>query len=327
MASARPHEAIEAAATAPVAAGQALRPRLGAGERRRYTRSLWGDAWRRFRRHRLAMAGAIAFLFITAVTLLGPTVYRVGMNAIDFGASMAPPSPAHPFGTNDLGQDMLARVLWGGRISIAVGVTAMLVSVTLGTLVGAIAGFFGKTVDMVLMRVTDVFISLPQLPLLLLVIYLFRDRLSRLLGPQLGIFWMIVAVIGGLTWMHTARLVRAGFLSVKEKEFIEAARCLGVRTGAQIFRHILPNVLGPVIVSATLAVGSAIIAESTLSFLGLGFPPDVPTWGRLLYDAQNYLQLAPHMALFPGLMICIVVLSVNYVGDGLRDALDPTRIL
>jgi peptide/nickel transport system permease protein len=203
----------------------------------------------------------------------------------------------------------------------------MLMSVTLGTLVGAIAGYFGRTTDMLLMRLTDVFISLPQLPLLLLIIYLFRDRLGRLFGPQVGIFWMIVVVIGGLNWMHTARLIRAGFLSIKEKEFMEAARCIGVRTSGQIFRHILPNVLSPVIVSATLSVGSAIIAESTLSFLGLGFPPDVPTWGRLLYDAQNYLQLAPHMALFPGLMIALTVLSVNYVGDGLRDALDPTRIL
>jgi peptide/nickel transport system permease protein len=294
---------------------------------RRYTRSLWGDAWRRFRRHRLAMAGAIAFLAFTAATLVGPLIYHVGINVIDFRASMTPPSSAHPFGTNDLGQDMLARVLSGGRISIAVGIAAMLMSVTLGTLVGAIAGFSGKTIDLVLMRITDVFISLPQLPLLLLVIYLFRDGLARALGPQLGIFWLIVGVIGGLTWMHTARLIRAGFLSIKEKEFIEAARCIGVRTGGQIFRHILPNVLSPVIVSATLAVGSAIIAESTLSFLGLGFPPDVPTWGRLLYDSQNYLQLAPHMALFPGLMICLTVLSVNYVGDGLRDALDPTRTL
>ncbi|TMI82449.1 MAG: ABC transporter permease, partial [Bacillati bacterium ANGP1] len=159
----------------------------------------------------------------------------------------------------------------------------------------------------------------------LLIIYLFRDRLSRMFGPQVGIFWLIVVVIGGLNWMHTARLIRAGFLSVKEKEFIEAARGLGVGTARQIFRHIMPNVLSPVIVSATLSVGSSIIAESTLSFLGLGFPPDVPTWGRLLYDAQNYLQLAPHMAIFPGLLICLTVLSVNYVGDGLRDALDPTR--
>jgi peptide/nickel transport system permease protein len=294
---------------------------------RRYTRTLWGDAWRRFRHHRLAMAGVIAFLFFTAATLAGPLVYHVGINVIDFRASMAPPSSVHPLGTNDLGQDMLARVLGGGRISIAVGITAMLMSVTLGTLVGSISGFFGRTVDMVLMRITDVFISLPQLPLLLLVIYLFRDSLARALGPQLGIFWMIVGVIGALNWMHTARLIRAGFLAIKEREFIEAARCIGVGTAGQIFRHILPNVLSPVIVSATLAVGSAIIAESTLSFLGLGFPPDVPTWGRLLYDAQNYLELAPHMAIFPGLMICLTVLSVNYVGDGLRDALDPTLTL
>ena len=308
--------------------GTAARTRLEvAPARRRYTRSLWGDAWRRFRRHRLAMAGAVAFLFFAAATLIGPLIYHVGINTIDFQASMAPPSRVHAFGTNDLGQDMLARVLYGGRISIAVGITAMLMSVTLGTLVGAIAGYFGRTIDLILMRITDVFISLPQLPLLLLIIYLFRDRLSRMFGPQSGVFWLIVVVIGGLNWMSTARLIRAGFLSVKEKEFVEAARCIGVRTAAQIFRHILPNVLSPVIVSATLSVGSAIIAESTLSFLGLGFPPDVPTWGRLLYDAQNYLELAPHMALFPGLMICLTVLSVNYVGDGLRDALDPTRTL
>lgn len=294
---------------------------------REYTRSLWTDAWRRFRRHRLAIAGAMAFLFFTAATLIGPMIYHVAINEIDFRASMAPPSPIHPFGTNDLGQDMLARVLWGGRISIAVGVTAMLMSVTLGTLVGATSGFFGRTADLVLMRITDMFISLPQLPLLLLVIYLFRDSLARALGPQLGIFWLIVGVIGGLNWMYTARLIRAGFLAVKEREFIEAARCIGVGTARQILRHMLPNVLSPVIVSATLSVGTAIIAESTLSFLGLGFPPDVPTWGRLLYDSQNYLQLAPHMALFPGLMICLTVLSVNYVGDGLRDALDPTRTL
>ncbi len=293
--------------------------------RPRYARTLWGDTWRRFRRHRLAMAGAAAFLLFTAATLVGPVVYHVEINTIDFRASMAQPSGAHPFGTNDLGQDMLARVLWGGRVSIAVGIAAMVMAITTGTLVGAIAGYFGRTTDMILMRIADVFISLPQLPLLLLIIYLFRDRLARLFGPQVGIFWLIVVVIGGLNWMHTARLIRAGFLSVKEKEFIEAARGIGVGTVSQIFRHILPNVLSPVIVSATLSVGAAIIAESTLSFLGLGFPPDVPTWGRLLYDAQNYLQLAPHMAIFPGLMICLTVLSVNYVGDGLRDALDPTR--
>ncbi len=307
-----------------------LAPGTAAGvvsARRRYDRTLWGDAWRRFRRHRLAMAGAGMFLFLTCATLAGPLVYHVAVNTIDFRASMVGPSPVHPFGTNDLGQDMLARALSGGRISIAVGLTAMLIAVTLGTLVGSIAGFFGKTTDLVLMRVTDLFLSLPQLPLLLLVTYLFRDKLSRTFGPQFGIFWLIVAVIGGLNWMPTSRLVRAGFLAVKEKEFVEAARGLGAGPRRQIFRHILPNVLSPVIVAATLSVGAAIITESTLSFLGLGFPPDVPTWGRLLFDAQNYLDLAPHMALFPGLMICLAVLSINYVGDGLRDALDPTRTL
>jgi len=317
MASVRPEDAPAAAAGVRLAAGRA---------RVRPPRTLWGDAWRRFRRHRLAMAGGGMFLFLTAATLVGPVIYQVAINKIDFHASMVPPSWAHPLGTNDLGQDMLARILYGGRLSIAVGFSAMLMSVTLGTLVGAISGFFGRTTDLVLMRLTDVFISLPSLPLLLLVIYLFRDALAKTFGPQLGIFWLIVSVIGGLTWMSTARLVRAGFLAIKEKEFIEAARSLGVGTVSQIFRHILPNVLSPVIVSATLSVGSAIIAESTLSFLGLGFPPDIPTWGRLLYDAQNYLDLAPHMAIFPGLMICLAVLSINYVGDGLRDALDPRLV-
>jgi peptide/nickel transport system permease protein len=305
-----------------------LRPRAGAGaERPRRAHTLWGDTRRRFLRHRLAVAGAFTFLFIAAATLVGPVVYPVGINTINFQAALQPPSWAHPLGTNDLGQDTLARVLYGGRISIAVGIAAMLVSATLGTLVGAVAGYFGGFLDTALMRITDVFISLPSLPLLLLIIYLFRGSLTKALGPQLGIFWLIVLVIGGLRWMPTARLVRGGFLSVREKEYIEAARAMGVGTTSQIFRHILPNTLSPVIVSATLSVGAAIITESTLSFLGLGFPPDIPTWGRLLYDAQNYLDIAPHMAIFPGLMICLTVLAVNYVGDGLRDALDPTRVL
>jgi peptide/nickel transport system permease protein len=300
--------------------------RLRLAEQPRQARTLWADAWRRFRRHHLAMAGAATFLLLTFGSIIGPFVYRVPINAIDFAASMAPPSAAHPFGTNDLGQDMLARVMYGGRISIAVGIAAMLMAVFLGVLVGAVAGFFGRTIDLVLMRITDIFLAMPALPLLLLTIYLFRDPITKALGPQLGIFWLIVSVIGGLNWMPTARLVRAGFLAVKEKEFIEAARSVGVGPVQQMLRHIMPNVLSPVIVSATLSVGAAIITESTLSFLGLGFPPDVPTWGRLLYDAQNYLDLAPHMAIFPGLMICLAVLSINYVGDGLRDALDPTRV-
>src|SRR5579864_4192839 len=295
-------------------------------ERQRRARTLWNDVWRRFRRHRLAMAGAATFLLLTLGCLIGPFVYRVPINAIDFGASMSPPSAAHPFGTNDLGQDMLARVLYGGRISIAVGIAAMLASVILGVLVGAVAGFFGGHVDNILMRITDMFLSFPGLVVLLLIVYLFHDVITRHLGTQVGTFVLIVSVIGILNWMPTARLVRAGFLAVKEKEFVEAARSVGVGPLKQMVRHILPNVLSPVIVAGTLSVAAAILLESTLSFLGYGFPPDVPTWGRLLYDAQNYLDLAPHMALFPGIMICLAVMSINYVGDGLRDALDPTHV-
>jgi peptide/nickel transport system permease protein len=166
----------------------------------------------------------------------------------------------------------------------------------------------------------------PQLPLLALVIYLYRNVLVTAFGPELGIFIMIVAVIGGLNWMPTARLVRAGFVTQREREYVEAARCLGAGS-VRIIKHILPNVLSPIIVAGTLSVGSSMIAESTLSFLGLGFPPDVPTWGRLLFDAQNFLTIAPATAIIPGTMIFLAVLSINFVGDGLRDALDPRRTL
>jgi peptide/nickel transport system permease protein len=188
-----------------------------------------------------------------------------------------------------------------------------------------LSGFFGGFLDSVLMRITDMFISLPQLPLLLLTIYLFRDSLRGRFGPSLGPFILIVALIGLLNWMPVARLVRAQFLSLKQKEFVEAAHAIGASRSSIIFKHIMPNVLGPVIVAATLAVGAAIITESTLSFLGLGFPPDVPTWGQLLLRAVDFMEIAPHMVIFPALMIFLSVLSINYVGDGLRDALDPRK--
>ncbi len=312
------------AVTARVTTSSAARPAAGGGELTlKQHRSLWGDALHRFLHHRLATIGAIVFLFFVAATLIGPLLYHVKIEDVDFAAAGAAPSFTHPFGTDDLGQDILARVLWGGRISLAVGMSAMIVAITLGTLIGSLAGFFGRFVDNALMRVTDVFISVPQLPLLLLIIYLFRDDLTKRMGTGGGIFVLLVSVIGGLNWMSTARLVRAGFLSIREKEYMLAARSIGVPAARQIIRHILPNVLSPVIVAATLSVGSAIIAESTLSFLGLGFPPDVPTWGRMLFDAQNYLSLYAWMALFPGAAIFLAVLSINYVGDGLRDALDP----
>lgn len=294
---------------------------------RRGAESLWREAWRRFRRHRLAMAGAVVLAVLVAGVLLGPLVYRVPIDDIDFRAKLQGPSRAHPLGTDDLGQDLLARMLYGGRISLAVGVVAMLIALTVGTAVGAVAGQVGGAVDHVLMRLTDLFISLPQLPLLLLVVYLFRDALRKAFGPEVGIFLLIVVVIGGLRWMPVARLVRAQFLSLREKEFVEAARSLGVSTPRQVLRHILPNALGPVIVAGTLDVATAIIAESSLSFLGLGFPPDVPTWGRLLFDAKDNLDIAPHWALFPGTAIFLTVLAINYVGDGLRDALDPRKVL
>jgi peptide/nickel transport system permease protein len=286
-------------------------------------RTLWGDAWRRFRRHKLAIAGAaLLCLFIVAV-LVGPLIYRVPRDAMDVAASMSGSTWQHPMGTDDLGRDLLARMLFGGRVSLAVGMVAMLILIVVGTLVGAVAGFLGGVTDHTLMRLTDMFLALPQLPLLLLTIFLFRDALRKAFGPELGIFLLIVCVIGLLNWMGTARVVRASFLSLKQKEFVEAAHCLGVSRIAIMFKHILPNVLSPIIVAATLAVGEAIITESVLSFLGLGFPPDTPTWGRLLYDGQNFLEIAPHMVLWPGLMIFLTVLSINYMGDGLRDALDP----
>ncbi len=289
--------------------------------------SLAQDIWRRFKRHRLALLGALILLVIVLGVTIGPWLWNVPINEIDFNARLKPPSWRHPFGTDDLGQDLLARMLYGGRISIAVGLAAMLIAVVVGTIVGAIAGMSRGLVDTALMWLTDLFLSLPQLPLLLLIIYLFRDALKRMVGSEAGVFILIVAVIGGFRWMSVARLVRAQFFSLREKEFVEAARALGASRMRQVVRHILPNAMGPVIVAGTIDVANAIIAESTLSFLGLGFPPDIPTWGRVLYDAKDYLDIAPYWALFPGTLIFLTVLSINYIGDGLRDALDPRRIL
>ena len=289
--------------------------------------SLWAEAWRRFKRHRLAYGSLWVLAILSLVVLLGPLVYTVGINDIDFSARMQGPSLAHPAGTDDLGRDLLARMLYGGRISLAVGFAAMLTGIVIGVIVGAIAGISRGWLDAFLMWVTDLFLSLPQLPLLLLLIFFFRDPLKAAFGPEVGIFLLIVLVIGGLSWMPVARLVRAQFFSLREKEFVEAARALGASTPRQVYRHILPNALGPVIVAATINIATAIISESTLSFLGLGFPPDIPTWGRILNDARDYLDIAVHWAMFPGFAIFIAVLTINFIGDGLRDALDPRRVL
>jgi peptide/nickel transport system permease protein len=294
-------------------------------ERRNY--SPLRETWRRYRRHKLAVVSAVLLLVLIVAVVIGPYVWRVGINEIDFTARLQGPSLAHPFGTDDLGQDILARMISGGRISLAVGLAAMVVSVVVGTLIGALAGMSRGWVGHFLMWLTDLFLALPQLPLLLLLIYLFRDGLKAAFGPEGGIFILIVVVIGGLRWMPVARLVRAQFLSLREKEFVEAARALGASRARQVVRHILPNALGPVIIAGTIDVAAAIIAESTLSFLGLGFPPDTPTWGRLLFDAKDYLDIAAHWALFPGAAIFIAVVAVNFIGDGLRDALDARRVI
>ena len=285
------------------------------------------EAWRRFRRHRLALVSAGILLIMILALLLGPLIWPVPINAIDFAAQLQGPSLSHPLGTDDLGQDLLARMIYGGRISMSVGIAAMLVAVIVGIVIGAIAGTARSAVDMGLMWLCDLFLSLPQLPLLLLIIYLFEASLRKMVGPQVGTFVLIVAVIGGFKWMSVARLVRAQFFSLREKEFVEAARALGASTLRQVVHHILPNALGPVIVAGTIEVASAIIAESTLSFLGLGFPPDIPSWGRILYDAKDYLDVAPHWALFAGGAIFLAVMTINYIGDGLRDALDPRRVI
>jgi peptide/nickel transport system permease protein len=285
--------------------------------------SLWGQAWRQFSRNKLAIIGLFFLIVIILSVLIGPVINQTSINQINFSQSTLPPSLQHPFGTNDLGQDQLARVLFGGRISLTVGLAAMIVAISLGTMIGAMAGFYGGIVDSVLMRLTDLFLSLPQLPLLLLMVYLFRDSLKAIAGPEQGIFFLVVLLIGGLNWMSVARLVRANILKLREMEFISAAKVNGASPLRLIWVHLLPNVTGIIIVAATIAVANGIITESTLSFLGLGFPPDVPTWGQMLYKAKDYLTTAPHMALFPGLAIFITVLCINYVGEGLRDAFDP----
>ena len=285
-------------------------------------RSLWLDVWLQFRTHRGALVGVTVFAVIILSVLFGPFLHDIDPQYLDIRSRNQGPSFEHPFGTDNLGRDMLAQVLVGGRISLAVGVTAMLLSLVLGSLIGVIAGYFRK-LDGALMRFTDLFLALPLLPLLLVIIMLFRDTLRSAFGPETGIFLLIVFVIGITSWMQTARIVRGDVLALKEQEFVLAARSIGTRPRRIILRHIFPNVLSPIMVSATLGVASAVITESALSFLGLGFPSDFPTWGRLLFDGANFLTITPSRVLWPGLAISLTVLSVNYIGDGLRDALDP----
>ncbi len=287
-------------------------------------RSRRTGSWLAFRRHAGAVAGAAVLSIIVLAVLAGPYLHDVDPQYLDIRAKNQGPSLAHPMGTDNLGRDVLAQVLAGGRISLAVGVTAMLLAVILGTGVGIVAGYY-RRLDGLLMRFTDLFLALPLLPLLLVILMLFRDTLRAAFGPETGIFLLIVFVIGITSWMQTARIVRGDVLGIKEREFVTAARGIGARERRIVIRHILPNALSPILVSATLGIANAIITESALSFLGLGFPPDFPTWGRLLFDGVNFMTLTPARVIWPGLAISLTVLSVNYIGDGLRDALDPRR--
>ena len=290
--------------------------------RERETRSQWRDVWDQFTKHKGALIGGILFFAIVFAVMLGPSLWPYEANEINIRLRNQTPSLAHPFGTDQLGRDTFARMIAGGQTSITVGLAAMMLSLMLGSLIGVLSGYY-RRLDGILMRFTDLFLSLPLLPLLLVMMLLFREPLSEAYGPERGMFVLIVVSIGITSWMPTARIVRGDVLALKEREFILAARSIGTSDLRIILRHILPNVLSPILVSATLGIANAIITESALSFLGLGFPPDFPTWGRLLNDAVDYMQLYPERVLWPGLFISLTVLSINYLGDGLRDALDP----
>jgi len=285
-------------------------------------RSLRSDVWRQFRRHRGAMFGLVILAIIIIAVYVVPFFYPYDPFENNVPERNLGPTWKHLMGTDNLGRDVLARVLIGGRVSISVGIAAMLFQVLLGTLVGILAGFF-RRVDGPLMRLTDLFLSIPQLPLLLVVVALFRDPIQERFGENLGIFLLVVFIIGITNWMQTARIVRGDVLAIKEEEFVLAARSIGTGGRKIVTRHILPNVLSAVTVAASLGVASAIITESALSFLSLGFPADFPTWGRLLFDAKDLITSQPARIIWPGVMISLVVMSVTFIGDGLRDALDP----
>lgn len=285
-------------------------------------RSLRGDVWRQFRRHKGAVSGLIILFLIAVASFLGPIWWSGDGVKPNPRFPNASPSWEHPMGTDNIGRDVMARVLVGGRISLSVGITAMLVSITVGTTVGILSGFFRK-LDGPLMRVTDLFLAMPILPLLLVVIMFFRTPMAERFGAEAGIFIMVVSIIGITSWMQAARVVRGQVLAIKQEEFVVAAQSIGTRKRNIMLRHILPNVLSPVMVAAALGVAVAIITESALSFLGLGFPSSFPTWGRLLFDAKDYMDQAPMRVIWPGLLISLTVISVNFIGDGMRDALDP----
>ena len=269
-------------------------------------------AWRRLRRHRSALFGFAVVMIEVAVAVVAPYLIPADLALRPHPTIiLQSPSRAHLLGTDEAGRDILARLVYAGRVSLAVGVLAAAVAVIVGTALGAVAGFYGGWADTVIMRFTDALLSIPVL--------FFVIALTVLLGANP---YTLVIVIGVLSWMELARILRANVLSLREMEFTEGARAIGVRGPTIILRHILPNTVAPIIVAGTLGVGQAMLAEAAISYLGLGVQPPNPSWGNMLYNAQTYLWQAPTVALYPGLMIALTVLSINFVGDGLRDALD-----
>ena len=297
-------------------------------------RSMRSMYWNQFRRHKMAVAGLIVLSILVFgaifVPMLSPHPAVLGESFQEQRELMKskdmPPNLEHPLGTDPLGRDILTRLFYGGRFSLAIGLLATAVGILIGTFVGAIAGYYGGGTDNLLMRFTDMFIALPRIFMLIIMSLLIRDIEAPLFSAY-GNAGGIIIILGILSWTSVARVVRGQFLGLKEKEFVEAARTLGVGNMRIVFRHVLPNTSTPIIVAATLLVGATIIAESGLSFLGFGVIVPTPTWGNMLNSAQSEM-LNGHwwMAVFPGLMIFLTVISVNYIGEGLRDALDPRKL-
>lgn len=289
--------------------------------------SLGQLTWRRFRRHRMAIFGAICLLLLILYSFGGAFIFsETDANRTDTGLRLNAPSQAHPFGTDTIGRDILARTIYGGQISMMIGLTAMILEVFLGVLIGALAGYFGGKLDAILMRITEAIIVIPQIFLLLVMAKFFAASIPNItiFGRTLsGSVVIIILIIGFTSWPYLARIVRAEFFSLKENEYILAARATGTSTPDIIIRHILPNCIAPIMVSATLAIANAINTEAYISFLGLGVRPPTATWGNMLEGAYNYIENAYWMWLFPGFLIAMTVLSINFLGDGLRDALDP----
>jgi peptide/nickel transport system permease protein len=282
--------------------------------------SLGALIWRRFRRHRLAFFSAIALALMTILVTAAPLS---GYSPTEQNPKneYAKPSAEHWFGTDELGRDVLTRILYGGRISLAVGIFSTLLSLSFGILIGALSGYYGGWIDNILMRVTDTFLILPVVFVLILFSAMLRE-LPGLTGLRNSV-WMVIIAISAFAWMLPARLARGLFLVLREKEFVSASRALGASDGRLIFKRILPNSIGPLLVSATLEMAYAIITESGLSYLGFGIQPPTPSWGNILQSAQLHVYRAPWLAVFPGLMIFITVMAINFIGDGLRDAFDP----